>query len=347
MAKRRYGTGHVFQRGRTFWIAYHVDGKLVRESAKTGVRKDAEALLRERLHNVDLGSVTAAAATTTLADLERLVLDDHAANGRRSAKNAKASFRHLKAGLGGGDRKAREITVASVERYKAGRLKAKAAVATVNRECAYLRRGFRLAVRQGMLASRPDFSLLHESNARRGFFEAEQFASLVKHLPDWLAPVARFAYVTGWRRSEMLSLQWANVDRKHKVIRIERTKNDEARTLPYGSMPDLGAVIAEQWKAHEALLAKGTICPFVFQRAGSRLHEFAAEWKAACRAAGVPGRLLHDMRRTAVRNLERAGVSRSVAMKVTGHKTESVYKRYAIVAEKDIADGLAKLAAQR
>ena len=61
----------------------------------------------------------------------------------------------------------------------------------------------------------------------------------------------------------------------------------------------------------------------------------------------MPGRIVHDFRRTAVRNLERAGVPRSVAMKLTGHKTESVYRRYAIVSEADLSEGVKKLAALR
>ena len=73
---------------------------------------------------------------------------------------------------------------------------------------------------------------------------------------------------------------------------------------------------------------------------------FYRRWKEACRLAGVPTRIPHDPRRTAVRNLERAGVPRSVAMKLTGHKTEAVYRRYAIVCEADLTEGLKKLATQ-
>jgi integrase len=71
----------------------------------------------------------------------------------------------------------------------------------------------------------------------------------------------------------------------------------------------------------------------VFHRKGQPVKTMTKSWRTACKNAGVPGRLLHDLRRTAVRNLERATVSRSVAMKMTGHKTESVYRRYAIVSE--------------
>ena len=74
------------------------------------------------------------------------------------------------------------------------------------------------------------------------------------------------------------------------------------------------------------------------------MKTFRKSWGKACAAAGYPTKIPHDFRRTAVRNFERAGVSRSVAMQITGHKTESVYRRYAIVSESDLREGLAKLA---
>lgn len=82
----------------------------------------------------------------------------------------------------------------------------------------------------------------------------------------------------------------------------------------------------------------------MFHRQGKPIKSFRQAWTDACTLASVPNRLVHDFRRTAVRNLERAGVPHSVAMKLTGHKTESVYRRYAIVCEADLSEGLKKLA---
>ena len=89
----------------------------------------------------------------------------------------------------------------------------------------------------------------------------------------------------------------------------------------------------------------GCFIPFVFHRSGRSILDFREAWQGACERVRLVGRIPHDFRRTAVRNLERAGVARSVAMKLTGHKTESVYRRYAIVSEADLAEGVKKLAA--
>ncbi|HZM70882.1 MAG TPA: tyrosine-type recombinase/integrase, partial [Candidatus Cryosericum sp.] len=90
------------------------------------------------------------------------------------------------------------------------------------------------------------------------------------------------------------------------------------------------------------------IIPWVFPKPdGSPIGSFRKRWITACTTAGVPGLLFHDLRRSAVRNLERAGVSRSAAMKLTGHRTESVYRRYAITDSGDLEEAAAKLAAHR
>ncbi len=73
------------------------------------------------------------------------------------------------------------------------------------------------------------------------------------------------------------------------------------------------------------------------------VDRFSKAWKHACLLAGCPGRIPHDLRRTAVRNLVRAGVPERVAMKLTGHKTPSVFARYDIISGSDLTDAAARL----
>jgi integrase len=185
--------------------------------------------------------------------------------------------------------------------------------------------------------------VLEEDNVRQGFFEREQFVSIRKHLPEWVQPVADFAYVTGWRKSEILGLQWRQVDFEAGYVRLEAgtTKNREARQFPFTS--ELRTILEAQKAKADALAKAGKICPWVFNRGGKPLGEFKHSWKSACIKAGLPGRLMHDFRRTAVRNLVRAGVPERVAMKLTGHKTRSVFERYNIVSEGDLRDAAARL----
>ena len=152
-----------------------------------------------------------------------------------------------------------------------------------------------------------------------------------------------------WRvRSELLPLTWRQVDVERGIVRLEpgSTKNDEGRMFPFTAFPALADLFQRQWdRTRECQVERGVVVPWVFHRNGQRIKGFRRAWKTACTAAGVPGRIPHDFRRTAVRNLERAGVPRSVAMKLVGHKTEAIYQRYAIVCEADLSDGVKKLAA--
>lgn len=84
--------------------------------------------------------------------------------------------------------------------------------------------------------------------------------------------------------------------------------------------------------------------PWLFHDdSGKPITSFRTAWLGACKRAGIR-RLPHDLRRTAVRNLERAGVPRSAAMKMVGHKTESIYRRYSIVDAKVLEEAAVKLA---
>ncbi|RPI19558.1 MAG: hypothetical protein EHM61_28245, partial [Acidobacteria bacterium] len=109
------------------------------------------------------------------------------------------------------------------------------------------------------------------------------------------------------------------------------TKNRQGRVFAFTR--DLRAVLEGQWTEAVRLKAKGVTCPYVFNRKGKVIRDFRAAWRQACEKAGVFGRIPHDLRRTAVRNLVRAGVPERVAMQLTGHLTRSVFERYNIVSE--------------
>ena len=165
---------------------------------------------------------------------------------------------------------------------------------------------------------------------------------MVTALPADLQDVARFAYRSGWRKGEVLTLEWGDVsaDRRRVTLRREHSKNREPRVLPLtGALAEL---IEARWRAREVPGPSGTtlIARHVFHHAGQPITDLRKAWRTACKAAGRPGVLFHDLRRSAVRNFDRAGVSQAVAMRLSGHKTVSVYKRYRIIDERDLQEAL-------
>jgi integrase len=186
--------------------------------------------------------------------------------------------------------------------------------------------------------------MLRESNTRTGFLEADALAGVMAKLPAAIQPVIRFAAITGWRiASEVLPLEWRRVDFAAGEARLDAgtTKSGEGRVFP---MTDaLRALLEAQHAEHLRLRGEGRMVPWVFHRDGERIVSFLRAWHTACRAAGCPGRIPHDLRRTAVRNLVRAGISERVAMRMTGHKTRSVFERYNIVSDGDLREAARKL----
>jgi integrase len=193
----------------------------------------------------------------------------------------------------------------------------------------------------------PHIPMLAVSNARKGFFERHELDAVLSHLPEYLHGLLTFAFVTGWRvKSEVLPLTVDRVDLRAGTVRLDAgtTKNDEGRLIYL--TPELREVLTRQLESIAALKEQGVICPYVFHHPdGSQIKSFRKLWEKAREAAGFPHKILHDFRRTAVRNLERADVARSTAMQMVGHKTESIYRRYAIQDEATLREAAAKLEA--
>lgn len=344
------GDGVVFKRGSVLWVRYYAGppGKRERieESSGSANERVARNLLRTRLADVQAGRPAPVTRRCTFEDLVGLLRDDYLVNGRRSLRRALLAVEHLR-GTFGRDL-ATSITTDRIVAYQAARLAAGAAPASVHIELAALKRMLRLAGRHGRVHQVPDFENPTPNNARKGFFEEDDLRRVLEHLPEYLRPLVLFAYHTGWRRGEVVGLRWSQVDLNARTVRLEpgTTKNQDGRLFPLAPGSEPEAVLREQREQTTALeRTTSSLIPHVFHRGGQPIRDFYRAWRSACRKAGVPGRIFHDFRRTAVRNLERAGVPRSWAKKLTGHKTDSVYQRYAIVDERDLRDGVARLAA--
>src|SRR5262249_3256005 len=148
--------------------------------------------------------------------------------------------------------------------------------------------------------------------------------------------------ITGWRRGDLVGLRWEWVNLVEGVIRLPEgfTKEESARTL------HLGASHLEILdRRYSARLTERGVCDYVFHdKHGRPVGDIRQAWATACRKAGiqprtklrkgkqvvVAGRKLHDFRRTATRNLSRAGVGETVVRSITGHKTSSMFARYNI-----------------
>lgn len=340
----RTGTGRVYQRGDVWWIDYSHRGKRHRESSESTKKKDATALLKKRLGEMGSGKfIGRDAERVTLEDLADMILTDYKVNGRRSIKRLRIALNHLRAYFG--DSRALDITTDRVRSYIAARQEDGAANASIQKELAALKRSFNLAVQAGQLATRPHIPSVNVQNTREGFFEPDELERLIAELPDPLKPLVRFAALTGWRKGEVMPLQWSAVDFDAGEVRLWKSKNDEPRVFPFRMLPPLAELLERQREyTRQVEKNQGRIVPHVFHRDGDKIKDMRSAWEGACERAKLTGWLFHDLRRTAVRNLERAGVPRSVAMKLTGHKTESVYRRYAIADSRALAEGVEKLA---
>lgn len=376
-ATERREFGRIFERkaSRFLWVRYRVSGTSYEESTHSTSWREAAKFLSRKQAELGLGVFVAPdAKRVTFADLAEMLRNNYQVRGRRTLTvrivdgrekfggTLEGSLAHLEAFFGAG--RALAITTDRVTAYERQRLDAGAARATLNKELAALRRMFNLAVEAKRL-TRAQVPVIHTPdprNARQGFFEEADFRAVIAELPEPLRPVMEFCYLTGWRpMDEVLPLTWDRVDFRAGIVRLEpnTTKNDEGRAFPFDTYPPL-AELLERQRAHTKATERrlGRVIPHVFHRDGRPIKSYHCAWRSACQRAAVVrrggveivvrpqlvGRIVYDFRRTAVRNLERAGVPRSVAMKLTGHKTEAVYRRYAIVAEQDLREGVAKLA---
>jgi len=276
---------------------------------------------------------------TRIHELADDFLRDYRINGRKSVDDANARWTlHLQPFFG--PLRAVEVNNPLLTRYIESRQQQGAKNATINRELAALKRMFSLGREHRKVREVPIFPRLKENNVRKGFLEDGQFRKLIEFCPElWFRALVEVGRTYGWRISELLKMRVCQIDMFSRTIRLEpgTTKNNDGREV---TMTDSVYILLAE------CVSDKSANDYVFTRAnGKPVRDFRSTWVKACQHACVPGLLFHDLRRTAARNLRRAGIAEGVIMKIGGWRTRSVFERYAIVDQNDIAAAVKKLEA--
>ena len=342
MAKKERG---LTKRGNVWWIRISIGGKLIQQSTGTGNKDAALQKLRDLLTQNDKGTYAEGADKVTVAELLALVRADYIRKNQRvdwcdlviaHLLNDDSPFKYMKATKVGTD---------AINAYCEWRRASKGVQnPTLNRELAILRRAFHLGLEHDppKIGRAPKFQMFEENEPRQGFFDKEMLETLEFELPEEVRPVARFAFFTGMRKGEILQLRWAWVNLDDGMIRLpgEFCKNGKPRAVPL--VPELHNLLSELKAQRDGSWPHAE---FIFTRAGEPIKSIHTAWCKAVERAELPEETkhLHDMRRSAVRNLVRSGVPESVAMRISGHRSRAVFERYNITSEDDLRDAAVKL----
>jgi integrase len=359
--RRERGEGGLIKiRGCRFWYGqFYRDGKQIRVSTKTEVKEEAKKTLRRLMGDTERGIAPEnELRKVRYANLRAALLQNYVERGNKSLQTTADGsetisglkplddFFEFEPAKNGNPEKpgvpVTKLTTDAARDFARERLEEGLSNDTVNGSLRLLRRMLNIAHEDKKIQFVPKIRLLKNSPARKGFLAKEQFDVLISLIPKNLKPIVTFLYYCGIRLGEAKQIEWPQVDLKAALVRLEedQTKNSEARTIP---LPD---VLVKMLKGIEP--KEGT----VFDATNLR-----KVWHKACSAAGLgkleevegrpdpryTGLIIHDLRRSAIKNLMKVGVNEKVAMKISGHKTRDVFDRYHIVDTEDVVDAMRRV----
>lgn len=328
------GAGSIYKRGNIWWVQVYVDGRPVIESSKSRDLADAKKLRDRLLGKKVRGEVTGGAPDKVLiTELLDDVLKSDVEESTRYIwklvieKNLRPFF---------GNKRAAKLSTDLMDQYREKRKADGRSEATANRELSILRTAFHNARKRTppKVYSVPYFPMVKETNVRQGFLSDDQYVKLREALDEDVRVLFVCAYNTGVRKGELLQMVWEWVDFERARISLPPhvTKTKKGRVLPILKGDMLNLLLDAKRRRDEGWPDS----PWVFSRAGERIRDFRSAWDKAIKEAGAPGLTFHDLRRTAVRNMRRAGVPQVLRMKISGHATDSMERRYNIVDDEDL-----------
>jgi integrase len=333
-SKRPRGTGSKFLRGRVWYVKYYRDGRPFVESAHTDNARKADRLLQQRISAVASGEfISPSDRRITVKELFDGLLDNYRMKEKATLRILESKWK-LRLGPFFERTRASQVSTDLLTQYV---LKCRAdglENATINRDMSALRRAFSLGYKctPRKVQQIPIFpDRLTEAPPRQGFVDQREFDLLCKHAGElWLRALLATAYEFGFRRGELLAMRVHQIDLFNRTIRLYRgeTKSGEPRTIRMTG--DVYVLL------RECVAGKSTDA-HVFTRNGNPIVDIRDAWNSMCAKAGLTGVRLHDLRRSAIRNMIRRGVPERVAMEISGHETRSVFDRYNIVSETDLS----------
>jgi integrase len=342
-ARGKRGQGCIYRPGnsRNWWYKFSVNGRVIQESAETESRRDALDKLKTEILKHSSGEAPDSRRTTVQALKDAMTqtwknLDKNPA----SQEWAERCWNRLLPYFG--TMKASAVSSAAIRGYVERRKEQKAANGTINRELSVLSSAFTLAYEETprRVSHKLSFTRLPEPKGRQGFVEQKQYDALAANCSDlYMRAMLALAYSFGFRKAELLSLKVSDVDLLAGTVRLRTSKNGEPRQVNLtGETRQLLSACLTGKAPEEAVFTRT-------ESSGKRVPvaDFRGTWEAVTKAAKCDGLLFHDLRRSAVRNMVRAGIPEVVCMKISGHKTRAVFDRYNIVSERDLADAAKKL----
>jgi integrase len=334
MPRTSYGTGTIFKRGKVWYVSFWVDGKQVQKSSGSTNIQDAKKLRDQILGKKARGEIVVSESGKVICDELLNDLLSHYDAGNAKATTTRIFRWCIEANLKPffGDLRAAALSTQKLKQYRNKRKADGVTESTCNRELSILRIALNLGRKctPPKVLTIPFFPMVREENARQGFLSDQQYAKLRDALPDYLKPLFVTAYHTGVRLGELLAWDWDQVDWSQAFITLKasETKSGHSRAVPI--------LDGDMRKWLEWALTESNGCSSVFHHNGLPIKSFRGTWIKACEAADVPDLKFHDLRRTAVRNMRRAGVPQVVRMRITGHRTDAMERRYNIVDIDDI-----------
>jgi integrase len=327
----------LYKRGQVWWMSFIYKGRRDRRSTEATDKKLAQRIYDRLKGEIAEGKLPGIYFDqVTFDELAEDFLTDYRINKRDTLDKAERSVKYLEECFGA--MRAADITTDKVKSYIKNRMDQGLSNASINRELAALKRMFHLAAEctPPKASSIPHIPMLKESNPRKGFFEYSEYLALKGALPGYLKPIVTFGYFSGWRISEILGLTWDRVDLKQGKVWLDpgETKNEEGRI--FYLTRELNEVMKTLHRNRRL------DCDHVFHRDGKIIKGFRKAWISACKKAGLKGKIFHDFRRTAVRDMVRSGIAEKVAMTISGHKSRNVFERYNIVNDQDLREAALK-----